>query len=80
MTIDTSKHSIIDGGLVRAREGAAILRVSRATFWRYVKLGLLPRGIKLTPRCSVWRVADLDAFVARQAEQREVNWQIEGAA
>ncbi|WP_297893890.1 AlpA family transcriptional regulator [uncultured Desulfovibrio sp.] len=72
MTIDTSKHSIIDGGLVRAREGAAILRVSRATFWRYVKLGLLPRGIKLTPRCSVWRVADLDAFVARQAEQREV--------
>ena len=73
MTIDTNKHSIIDGGgLVRAREGAAILRVSRATFWRYVKLGLLPRGIRLTARCTVWRVADIEAFVTRQAEQREV--------
>ena len=61
---------IIDGGgLVRAREGAAILRVSRATFWRYVKLGLLPRGIRLTARCTLWRMCDLDAFVARQAEK-----------
>ena len=69
MVLDTNKHSIIDGGLARAREGAAILRVSRATFWRYVKLGLLPRGIRLTARCTVWRVADLEAFVARQAEK-----------
>ena len=69
--METSK--IIDGGgLVRAREGAAILRVSRATFWRYVKLGLLPRGIRLTARCTLWRVSDIEAFVTRQAEQREV--------
>ena len=67
-----SSKIIEGGGLVRAREGAAILRVSRATFWRYVKLGLLPRGIRLTARCTVWRVADIDAFVARQAEKREV--------
>ena len=73
MVLDTSKQSIIDGGgLARAREGAAILRVSRSTFWRYVQQGLLPRGIRLTARCTVWRVADLEAFVARQAEQREV--------
>lgn len=64
---------IIDGGgLVRAREGAAILRVSLSTYWRYVQQGLLPRGIRLTPRCTVWRVTEIEAFVARQAEQREV--------
>ena len=69
--METSK--IIDGGgLVRAREGAAILRVSLSSYWRYVQQGLLPRGIRLTPRCTVWRMADLDAFVARQAEKREV--------
>lgn len=73
MVLDTSKQSIIDGGgLARAREGAAILRVSRSTFWRYVQQGLLPRGIRLTARCTVWRVADLEAFVVRQAEQSEV--------
>lgn len=72
MALDTNKHSFLDGGLVRAREGASILRVSRATFWRYVGLGLLPRGVRLTARCTVWRVADLEAFVARQAEQSEV--------
>ena len=69
MVLDTNKHSIIDGGLARAREGAAILRVSRATFWRYVKLGLLPRGIRLTARCTLWRVSDIEAFVTRQAEK-----------
>ena len=70
MTLDTNKPSIVSGGgLVRAREGAAILRVSRATFWRYVKQGLLPRGIRLTPRCTVWRMADLEAFGTRQAEK-----------
>ena len=69
--METSK--IIDGGgLVRAREGAAILRVSLSTYWRYVQQGLLPRGIRLTPRCTVWRVTEIEAFVARQAEQREV--------
>ena len=73
MVLDTNKPSIVSGGgLVRAREGAQVLRISRATFWRYVKLGLLPRGIRLTARCTVWRVADLEAFVARQAEQSEV--------
>ena len=72
MVLDTNKHSFLDGGLVRAREGAQVLRVSRATFWRYVKLGLLPRGIRLTPRCTVWRKVDLENFVARQAEQSEV--------
>ena len=72
MVLDTNKHSFLDGGLVRAREGASILRVSRATFWRYVKLGLLPRGVKLTARCTVWRKVDLENFVARQAEQGEV--------
>ena len=73
MVLDTNKPSIVSGGgLVRAREGAQVLRISRATFWRYVKLGLLPRGIRLTARCTVWRMADLEAFVSRQAEQREV--------
>ena len=72
MVLDTNKHSFLDGGLVRAREGAAILRISRATFWRYVGLGLLPRGVRLTARCTVWRKVDLENFVARQAEQGEV--------
>ena len=59
---------IIDGGgLVRAREGAAVLRVSLSTYWRYVQQGLLPRGIRLTPRCTVWRLSDIEAFVTRQA-------------
>ena len=61
-------RKIIDGGgLVRAREGAAILRVSLSSYWRYVQQGLLPRGIRLTPRCTVWRLSDIEAFVTRQA-------------
>ena len=68
MVLDTNKPSIVSGGgLVRAREGAAILRVSLSSYWRYVQQGLLPRGIRLTPRCTVWRLTDIEAFVTRQA-------------
>ena len=67
MVLDTKPSIVSGGGLVRAREGAAILRVSLSSYWRYVQQGLLPRGIRLTPRCTVWRVADIEAFVTRQA-------------
>lgn len=36
--------------------------VSRATIWRWVKEGVLPKPVKLTPGCTRWRMADLVNF------------------
>lgn len=53
--------------LFRAKGGANFLNVGLSTFWRWVQQGRLPKGIRLSARCTVWRREDLEAFVAAQA-------------
>ena len=52
--------------LVKADEAAAMLAMGRSTFWREVKVGRLPKPIKLGG-LTRWRVADLQACVAPPA-------------
>lgn len=42
------------------------LPVSPATVWRWVREGRFPKPFKLSDRVTVWNIADVDAFVARQ--------------
>lgn len=43
---------------------------SRATVWRWVKEGQLPRPVKLTNGSTRWKITDLEAWEAKQeAEQ-----------
>lgn len=39
---------------------------SRATVWRWVKEGKLPRPIKLTNGTTRWKVSDLETWEAKQ--------------
>ena len=41
---------------------SGILPISRSTFCAWVKDGKAPRPIKLSPRVTVWRLADILAF------------------
>lgn len=50
----------------RPKEAAAFLGVSRTQVYNYVARGLLPRGIKLSSRCSVWSRENLENFVEGQ--------------
>ena len=59
------------GKMMRAKEAAAFLGIGVSTFWKWVKEGRLPKGISLTPRCTVWRQGELESFVAnREGESR----------
>jgi len=40
--------------------------VSRATVWRWVQKGSFPAGKKLSPGCTRWRLADLEAWEEKQ--------------
>ncbi len=40
--------------------------VSRATWWRWVREARAPSPIKLSPGCTRWRLADLEAWEAGQ--------------
>lgn len=48
---------------VRARTLAELLCVHRGTLYRWVREGLIPKPIKLTPGTSVWRMADVEAVL-----------------
>ncbi len=42
--------------------------LSPATLWREVKAGRFPRPIKLTERCSAWRVSDIREWMVKKNE------------
>lgn len=46
-----------------------ILPISQATLWRWVSKGEFPKPVKLSPRITAWRVADVSRWLAdRQSE------------
>ena len=62
-----ANQNIKDRNLVRAREAAAFLSIGVSTFWKWVKEGKLPKGIRLGAGTTVWKVADLEEFIERRA-------------
>lgn len=44
--------------------------VSRATLWRWVREGQFPSPVKLSPGCTRWKLADIEAWEAKQEAAR----------
>ena len=40
-----------------------LIPVGRSTWWAGIKIGLFPAPVKLGPRTSVWRVADIRKLI-----------------
>ena len=58
-----------DAGLVRLSQilsPGGPIPVSRSTWWQGVRDGRFPQPLKLGPRTTVWRVADIRALFEGQ--------------
>ena len=66
----TSVKENFIGRMLRAKGAAAFLGLGESTFWRWVKDGRLPKGIRLSARATVWKVADLEAFLEQQTSRQ----------
>ena len=55
-------------GAMRAHDAAKFLGVAVSTFWRWVKEGRLPKGRRLSSRCTVWLRADIERFLEEGGE------------
>lgn len=55
------------GGLLRLPEVLALVPVSASTWWEGCRSGRFPAPVKIGPRCTAWRSADLRAFLDQQA-------------
>ncbi len=51
-------------GFVRQKQLLAIIPISPATLWRKVKAGTFPKPVKLSERCTAWRVEDARLYMA----------------
>lgn len=47
----------------KKRNIPAIIPVCKATWWAGVKSGRFPAAVKLSPRVTVWRIADIHALI-----------------
>ena len=52
-------------GLLRLPEVLALVPVSASTWWDGIRSGRFPAGVKLGPRCTAWRAADIRDLLAR---------------
>jgi len=52
-------------GYLRARDVAAYLGIGLNTVWRWARIGRLPKGQQLSPRCTVWKMSELQDFLER---------------
>ena len=53
---------------LRAKEARKYIGVGHTLFYKLVKQGDLPAGIKISERCTIWRQSDLDEFLARRSK------------
>ena len=54
---------------LRPREVAARLGIGVSTLWRWQREGRFPKPVRLSARCSIWRLADIEVFLAGRAGQ-----------
>jgi len=53
---------VVDG-LLRLPQVLALIPVSRSGWWQGVKDGRYPQPVKLGPRVTMWRSADIRNFI-----------------
>lgn len=51
----------------KKKEIPAIIPISKSSWWAGVKTGRYPKSIKLSDRCTVWRVEDIRDFISKNA-------------
>lgn len=54
-------------GYVRLDTVLGVFPIGRSTWWKGIKDGRFPAGVKLGPRLTAWRVEDIRALLERPA-------------
>lgn len=67
--------TFVDDDFLAARWGT-----SKTTIWRSRKRPDFPQPITLTPKCVRWRLSEVEAYEAAQAEKATANRKATGKA
>ncbi len=56
--------SLPETGFIRLPQVLAIFPISKSAFWAGVKSGKYPKPVKLSARCTAWKVDDIRNLIA----------------
>lgn len=70
-----NRIAIPETGFVRLPQILAVFPISRSAFWAGVKSGKYLSPIKLSARCTAWRVEDIHALIANPQSNTE-NYEV----
>jgi len=64
----TPSNLLPEAGFIRQKQLVpAIVPVSHATLWRWVKLGLFPKPVRLGENLTAWANSDVNAWILSRA-------------
>lgn len=56
-------HTLPPAGFLRLPQVLALIPISKSSWWAGIKSGRYPKPVKLSERCTVWRVEDIRALI-----------------
>ena len=59
--------------LLRLPQVMELTAAARSTIWKWVKDGEFPQPFKLSPRVTVWRESDIEAWIESKVEENQVQ-------
>ena len=64
-------QNISSNALLRLPQVLALIPVSRSAWWAGCKSGRYPKPVKLGPRTTAWRAADIAALLEKLTSETE---------
>ena len=67
------ESKITEARFLRLPQVLELIPVSRSTWWAGCKSGRYPKPVKLGPRTSAWRVADIQALLEQLSAREDTK-------
>ena len=65
--VSQPRPTLPDEGFVRLPQVLTVIPVSKSHWWSGIQAGKFPKGVKLGPKLTAWRVEDIRALIAGDA-------------
>ncbi|AUM11978.1 helix-turn-helix transcriptional regulator [Ketobacter alkanivorans] len=63
VSTNPDRHTLPPTGFIRLDDILKIFPIGKSTWWQGIKDGRYPKGIKLSPRTTAWRVEDIQNLI-----------------
>jgi predicted DNA-binding transcriptional regulator AlpA len=66
-------NGLPETGFLRLPQVLSMIPVGKTCWWQGVKSGRYPKPVKLSTRCTAWRVEDIHELIKTLSENATVN-------